>query len=156
MLTIEQQATVAKNHNLIYAYAHRRGLDIEEWYGVLAIELCLAVENLDTTRSTLSTYFNLRATSIVNKEYQRSLAQKNTCNGLYELNNELHSDKHVNEWDIADLSIELNDLVDADESGILELRRAGYLQTEIAEKLNVTQAKVSRTIRKFKKGYYDR
>ena len=56
-LTQEQSEIVEKNHNLIYGYAHSRNLDIEEWYGDLAIALCEAVISYDPNKSVLSTYY---------------------------------------------------------------------------------------------------
>lgn len=41
-LTEEQKQLVSKNHNLIYGYAAKKHLDIEEYYGVLAEALCMA------------------------------------------------------------------------------------------------------------------
>ena len=38
-LNDEQRGVVEENHQLIYWYAHRRHLDLEEWYDLLAIRL---------------------------------------------------------------------------------------------------------------------
>ena len=45
-LTKEQQELVEKNHNLIYGFANKNKLNIEEYYGILAntldfVLLCL-------------------------------------------------------------------------------------------------------------------
>ena len=41
-LTAEQQQLVIENHNLIYDFAKRKNLIIEEYYDILAIGLCNA------------------------------------------------------------------------------------------------------------------
>ncbi len=56
MLTEEQKRLVEENHNLIYWYCHKYNLDIEEYYGLFAIELCKAVQSYDPTKSKISTY----------------------------------------------------------------------------------------------------
>ena len=56
MLTEEQKILVEENHNLIYWYCHKYNLDIEEYYGLFAIELCRAVQLYDPTKSKISTY----------------------------------------------------------------------------------------------------
>ena len=56
MLTEEQKRLVEENHNLIYWYCHKYNLDIEEYYGLFSIELCLAVQSYDLTKSKIATY----------------------------------------------------------------------------------------------------
>ena len=56
MLTEEQKRLVEENHNLIYWYCHKYNLDIEEYYGLFAIELCRAVQLYDPTKSKIATY----------------------------------------------------------------------------------------------------
>lgn len=56
MLTEEQKKIVEENHNLIYWYCHKYNLDIEEYYGLFAIELCKAVQSYDPAKSKITTY----------------------------------------------------------------------------------------------------
>lgn len=44
-LTDEQRVLVEDNHNLIYAYASRNNLTLDDWYGVLAYALCKAAQD---------------------------------------------------------------------------------------------------------------
>ena len=43
-LTDAQRKLVEDNHNLIYFYAHKKGLPIDEYYDLLAIGLCVAAK----------------------------------------------------------------------------------------------------------------
>lgn len=54
-LTEEQQELVSKNHNLIYAYAHKKNVSIDDYYDVLAIGLCKAAKAFDKNRGKFST-----------------------------------------------------------------------------------------------------
>lgn len=55
-LTQEQKELAEKNHNLIYGLAYKCGIDIEEFYGVLAIGLCKAAKHYDSNRGAFSTF----------------------------------------------------------------------------------------------------
>ena len=56
MLTEEQKRLVEENHNLIYWYCHKYNLDIEEYYGLFAIELCRAAQLYDPKKSKIANY----------------------------------------------------------------------------------------------------
>lgn len=46
-LTAEQQKLASDNHNLIYSYAKKMNLELEEYYDILAIGLCQAASLFD-------------------------------------------------------------------------------------------------------------
>lgn len=54
-LTREQQELVEKNHNLIYEFAKKKNLVIDEYYGILAIGLCKAALAYDENLGKFST-----------------------------------------------------------------------------------------------------
>lgn len=54
-LTEEQRKIAADNHNLIYAYANKSRISIDDWYGVLAIGLCKAAKSFDNSKGEFST-----------------------------------------------------------------------------------------------------
>lgn len=49
-LTAEQRVLAEENHNLIYKYASSNDINVEEFYGVLAIGLCKAASTFDASR----------------------------------------------------------------------------------------------------------
>lgn len=55
-LTEEQRELVSKNHDLIYSYAHKRNISIDEYYDVLAIGLCKAAKSFDNNKAGFSTF----------------------------------------------------------------------------------------------------
>lgn len=55
-LTPEQKQLVEDNHSLIYAYAKKNGLKIDDWYDVLAIGMCKAARRFDPEKGTFSTW----------------------------------------------------------------------------------------------------
>lgn len=57
-LNDEQKKLVEENHNLIYWYCHKNNLSVDEYYDMLAIELCKAVQTYDSTKSKISTYIS--------------------------------------------------------------------------------------------------
>ena len=54
-LSPEQQKLVADNHNLIYSFARKHKIDIEEYYDVLALGLCKAAMYHDGVSGKFST-----------------------------------------------------------------------------------------------------
>lgn len=54
-LTEEQRELAEKNHDLIYGYAHKKNISIDELYGVLAIGLCKAAKIYDESKGRFST-----------------------------------------------------------------------------------------------------
>ena len=149
-LTMEQEKQVSENHNLIYWYGNMRHLDMEEWYGLLAIELCEAVMRHDETKSTISTFFKLRCDNLVAKEWTKSQRQKNAHNGHIELQDHKHQ---ATEDDVAVL-MDLDELFDGPFGEMLRLKADGFTQAEIAEVTGVTQSYVSKIINGIKEEYY--
>ena len=54
-LNDNQKDLVIKNHNLIYSYAYKKNVSIEEYYDVLAIGLCKAAKTFDSKKGEFST-----------------------------------------------------------------------------------------------------
>lgn len=54
-LTKEQQDLVEENHNLIYGFAKKKNLDIDEYYDILAIGLCNAAIIYNNEKGNFST-----------------------------------------------------------------------------------------------------
>ena len=54
-LTEQQKNLVEENHNLIYEFAHRHNLPIENYYGILAIGMCKAAKKFNGDSGAFST-----------------------------------------------------------------------------------------------------
>ena len=54
-LTNEQRELAAKNHNLIYKFAHKMNISIDEYYDILAIALCNAAKIFNRNKGSFST-----------------------------------------------------------------------------------------------------
>lgn len=55
-LTERQRELVEKNHNLIYGFANRNKLSVDEYYDILAIGLCRAAKMYDANNGAFSTF----------------------------------------------------------------------------------------------------
>ena len=150
-LTEEQSKMVEENHNLIYWYIHKVNLDIEEWYDLLAIELCYAVKLYDPSRGSFTNYFKVRADGAVYKEYRKNNAQKRICNELSYIEN--IETIPLEDTVILEESLEFQEFADKTNREILELKYNGYTQKEIAEKLQVSQSYISKILKKMRKQY---
>lgn len=148
-LTPEQAQIVTDNHDLIYWYANMKHLDLDEWYDLLAITLCQAVLKHDSNRSTLSTYFKIRADGVVNKEYRKTQTQKRFGKDIPFVEN-VHDDISLDDIDVA---IKYRDLIDNDKTGILRLKLQGYTQKEIAEMIGVNQSYISLELKRLREEF---
>ncbi len=148
-LTEEQANIVAENHSLIYWYIHLARLDIEEWYDLLAIELCYTVQKYDESKGSLGNYFKLRADGLVYKEYRKSQAKKRLSQSVQFFDNI----DYLESPDISDDNMNFQEAVSGEHGEILKMKYEGYTQTEIAEVLGVSQSHISKILKKVRKTY---
>lgn len=73
-LTSAQQRLVENNHNLIYSLANKSNIDIDEYYGVLAIGLCEAALAYDESKGKFSTF----AWIVMKNEYLKTIRHNAT------------------------------------------------------------------------------
>lgn len=149
-LTSEQQNLVSENHNLIYWYASLAHLDLEEWYDLLAIELCHTIIKYDPSRGSIANYFKLRCDGLVYKEYKKSQSMKRNGTTTSYIEN-IHT---ITEEDWLE-EIEFKEWMDIENGDILKLKSQGFTQSEIARELGVSQSYISKILKKFKKEYYN-
>ena len=74
-LTKEQQELVEKNHNLIYEFAKKKNLVLDDYYDILAIGLCKAASAYDKSRGKFSTIAYCCMNNIL-KEYYRYIGKQ--------------------------------------------------------------------------------
>lgn len=154
MLTDEQRKKVEKNHSLIYWIMNTKHLN-EDWYDLLAIELCKTVMSFDESKGSLSNYYKIRCESMIGNEMQKINANKRAKpEEAYRKFMESSIRQKESQYD--DGYISLCDFVTKDKTGILALKAEGFSQSEIADILGLSQSFVSRTITAYKELYYDK
>lgn len=162
MLDEQQKKIVAENHNLIYYALSKYGLNPEEYYDILAIGLCKAAIAFDPDRSKFSTFaMKIMYTEFLqhnrNENAVRRKANNNTLSLNYKLNDprneghicefgELLTDGREPFMDVVHMY--LPDILTKKELLVCQLSYAGYNQTQIGEKLGITQSRVSRLLKK--------
>lgn len=140
---------VAENEKLIYWYCNKSGLSVDDWYDLLAIELCYAVQKYDPERGAFSTYFKLRADGMVYREYRKQTSQKRYHKEVQYIDN-IHDEVICYDME----SLIGNDIFNDSEYGeIIKLRYDGYTQQEIARKIGVSQSYVSNLFKRLRKKY---
>ena len=151
-LTEEESVLVAENHNLIYWIAHFKGLNLDEWYDLLAIELCATIRHYNPSRGSLSNYYKMRVEGLMSKEYRRSTRQKRIpMEQMYDM--ELQSD------DASTDDYELSDLLDwidnSEYKQVIKLKAMGYTQKEIGDEIGFSQTYISFILKEVRKQYED-
>ncbi|HZJ99367.1 MAG TPA: sigma-70 family RNA polymerase sigma factor, partial [Tissierellaceae bacterium] len=146
---------VEDNHNLIYSFIHRRGLDVDEYYGLVAESLCRAVMNWDESKGALSTIFYTIATNDLYREWRKGLAGKRQHEGIYPL----EEDWIVTDYDLED-EVMMNGIMEEIENSefgeVFELKLLGYNHSEIADMLDIHPITVGRQLKKVGERYFDR
>ena len=165
-LSKEQQDLASDNHNLIYSFAKKMDLDIEEYYGLLAIGLCKAAKTYDSSRGfTFSTY--------------AYMTMRNECymywrhmNNVYRIPEELifsyntplgdeTDDKDYTErindifgtYQLDTAGIEVKEFIESltkEEKQIIFEKMYGYTQREIAIHVGKCQVTVGRILKQLK------
>ena len=94
-LTEEQKKLVEENHNLIYWFAKKYHIPIEDYYDVLAQGLCMAAYHYDPSKCSFSTYAYLCMNTEMHVEYRKTLRKSEIPQG-----NIFH---YENAWQLSDL-----------------------------------------------------
>lgn len=150
-LTLEQQKIVEDNHSLIYGFANKHGLDLEKYYGVLAIALCKAVSIYDDTKGKLSTLVYKTMRNEVSQEIRKERCLKrNPPEVLKEYSDDLFQSP---EMLCTDLTLETKKLLielDEIEQSIIQAKIDGMTIKEICEEFGVSRSVVNKTLAKLK------
>lgn len=139
---MDKQTLATENHNLIYGYAHKYQLDLDEYYDLLAIALMEAVEMFDIEKGALSTIAFLKMNQAVSK-YKRKQRHKY----LYEPYT-YYTEQGYLEIENQDLLDYMNTLLTDKQQTVWELYMAGYSQSDIAECMGCTKQNIQQIITK--------
>lgn len=166
-LNDDQKLLAELNHNLIYGFAHRHNLNVDVWYGLLAQSLCEAVLAWDEDVAKLSTLFNTVALNNLinekrNQKHQCRSANTNTTPILEDIQDDEDTPTFGHIISSIDCGFDkvseiewLSDKYGCPEK-LAELLIAGKTQMEIAETLNLSQARISQIINQIKTNYEER
>ena len=145
-LTEEQRKIIEKNHSLIYGYCKKYNLNIDEYYGDLAIGLCLAVQNYNN-KYNLSTYvYNIFHNIIYNLQRNKKRHRPNNIISL----EECKENEISNNDDNYDIFHAYKDILNEQDRQIIILLYYKYTQKEIAKILGKSQSQISQKIKKIK------
>lgn len=75
-MTPEQQKLVENNHNLIYWFIHRRGLQDDEYYDLIAIALCRAAQDFNESEGTAFTTYAVKCMEHALCNYWTTISRK--------------------------------------------------------------------------------
>lgn len=166
-LTDEQRELVTKNHNLIYAFAHKRNISIEDYYDILAIGLCKSAKVFDQNKGSFS---SVAFKCMENELYEQwSTTHKKSAipNHLvlsYDapqiswdsdnqdslLENICDNDAHDSMM-YAIISSELMDKLTVKEKMIVSLLKSGLTHSEIADRFNCRRQNVTYYVKQIRK-----
>jgi len=172
-LTPEQQKLVEENHNLIYSYANQKGLNIDEFYPLLAEGLCKAALSFDPSKGKFSTIAYKTMERKMTHYYRDTNAEKRK--GDYELLyyhqevysedgdekeydwlSSLSSDENIEEKSIFSVWIQkVSAILKYRERKILSLLSEGYGKEEILRKLGIGSSSYNNDLKKIREHFKD-
>lgn len=159
----QQQKMVEENHNLIYSYINSHKLDFEEYYDLLAIQLCKCAVHWDVSRgSKFSTFVYYCFDNVIKDDFRKKSADRRipeecmisieTPIGVGDTGKELTlahtliSPGNVeDDLLISDIQIFLKSLPPVKQK-IFDLHLQGYNQTTIGKIVNKPQPQIHRII----------
>lgn len=169
-LNSNQQQLVADNHGLIAGYAKTHNLDLEDWYGVLAIGLCKAAFYYDESKgAAFSTLAFKCMNNVVWRTYQSNKNNIENNSEILSLDFE-SADSDGNRCDLGDLIPDIN--ADTErcvtekitvenfkaslserEKYIINMLDRGCKSAEIAKELGISRQRCSVLIDRLRKRY---
>lgn len=165
MLTKVQQQLVTDNHSLIYGYADKHKLDLDEFYGILALALCKAAQHFDESKGKFSTVVYTCMGNAV-RNYYKAKENKSKLPLVYldadytdnDSENELLSNVITSFELQPDQEVEGNvigqillAMLSDKEREIVEDRLKGMTEKQIAQKMGCTHQNVHSWINKIRK-----
>lgn len=141
-MTEQQKKLVEENEKLIYSFAHMYKLNVDDWYGILAIVLCNASFIYDDSKGKFSTLFYCLARQRflneiqTNSRFKRNHGQRVP---FYEAD-VMCTDRRFEERELLQ---SYKEVLTEEEFGIIMLKYEGYTQSEIAIMMNTTQSNIS-------------
>mgnify|MGYP003296767794 CR=1 FL=1 len=171
-LTEEQRKLVEENHNLIFKFANKKNISIDEYYDILAIGMCNAASIFDSNKGSFSTIafhcmeneLNLywRHTNrmcavpdgmVVSYDAHRNTEDSKVEDSFLSI---LSDDSFTHEIAIGDtMFLILIDMLTDKEKNIALLLISGYTQEEIAEKMNCSRQNIGNYIKHIRKKIFD-
>lgn len=161
-LTKSQQELVEQNHNLIYGFANKKNISIDEYYDVLAIGLCKAAKTFDKSKDKFSTYaYNCMRNELYKYWKHKNILRCIPDNAVFsydrhieaEYNDKItYSDLIADDYSICDDIIDdvsitsFKSILTEIEKEIVSLLAEGMNQIEIAKFINCSRQNISRII----------
>lgn len=149
MMTDKQRELAEQNHNLIYDFIHKRNLDVEEYYGIVAIGLCKAAISYSPEKGAFSTLaFECMENEVKGhwtllKADKRIPEEQIVSTEALLGDDRLYHDKYN---DKINYSFLLSLLTDRERT-IVECTINGLTQKQIADKLDLSQQSISLIIK---------
>lgn len=167
-LTNEQRELVEKNHNLIYGFASKKNLNIDDCYDILAIGLCCAAKIFDESKGKFSTVAYQCMQNELIKNWRYSQGKTKIPNNMilsYDasrvsedfMENGSYVDVFVDNHDIDEILIAkafkntLFNLLNEKDRQIAEFVIQGMIYDEIATKLNCSKQMVGYRVQRIRK-----
>ena len=166
MLDKSQQILVEQNHNLIYGFAQKRNIDINEYYGLLAISLCKAAEAYQENKGKFSTFAYMVMGNDLKKYWRTMQNQKSIPSDMivsYDSHDESCESSYLDNMaaDDTDVNFQIQyrcmlEQMNETERIICQMLMDGAKQSDIVERLGITKNQYTMAKKKIKEKYHNK
>lgn len=139
---MDKQQIAIQNHNLIYGFAHKKRLDLDEYYDLLAIAYCEAVEVFDHNKGELSTIAYLKMQQALDR-YKKQHKPR-----FYYEPYTYTKENGYDEVDNEDLFRYIRTQLTEKQIIVFDYWIEGYSQSDIADILNVSKQNIQQIVQK--------
>lgn len=139
---MDKQQIAIQNHNLIYGFAHKKQLNLDEYYDLLAIAYCEAVNIFDPNKGELSTIAYLKMQQALDR-YKKQHKQR-----FYYEPYTYTKENGYDEVDNEDLFKYIRTQLTEKQIVVFDYWIEGYSQSDIADILNVSKQNIQQIVQK--------
>lgn len=146
-----QNNVLEENHNLIYYFMSKKGLDYDRWYSTVSDSLVEAIYYHDEKKGKLSTFFFLIASREVGKGLKKAKKAEDNETLIYNTySNYDESVIYVSKDDTDSLDFEIKQCLEEEELLIYNSLKSGLTRKELADLLGVSMTATRRRIVKLR------
>ena len=152
---MDRDTLIIQNHNLIYSFAYKNNLEIDEYYGLLAISLIKAAERFKEEYGTkFSTFaYTIMKNAVLKEKLKRgkdSLAHSMTLDGFDE---DVPLVEIIPNTEKSTFDVKLPKLLNEEERELLIYKLCGFTNKDIYKFMGMSPHKIADTMRNIRYKY---
>lgn len=147
MITSEQSRLIEDNYKLVFFFIKEKGLELNEWHGIISEALIKAVKNYDKNKGSFSNFFHCVAYGAMKNEYRRRGREVQTCLGILE---SIEDTVDEDGLEVHREDCDFEEIFGGRLGTVAKMLSEGHNQASISRELNLSHTTISRDVEKIK------